>query len=44
MELQAGIVALAKHLLSNDIITHDGAKVSYREFTSIKNFALNNFS
>jgi len=26
-ELQAGLVALAKHLLSNDIITNDGAKV-----------------
>ncbi|KAF2369132.1 SET domain [Trinorchestia longiramus] len=30
-ELQAGIVALAKHLLSNDIITTDGAKDYMKE-------------
>lgn len=37
-ELQAGIVALAKHLLSNDIITNDGAKVSELENSSLKSY------
>lgn len=31
LELQAAIVALAKHLLSNDIITNDGAKDYMKE-------------